>query len=136
MVSRGSGRGLSRGRTSRRNTRNLQWMQRPVNKSAGRSRAQCVQGTVEQRRREKGHRLGNGSTRKWATSVTGTGDRTASRRESRDRTRLPRDGEPGHPGSSGLSAQIASTARSAMHIVGETLPENTYKRAVIRPARR
>ena len=98
-------------------------MQRPVNKNAGRSRAQCVQGRVEQRRREKGQRLGNASTRKQATSVAGTIDRTARRRESRrDRTRLSRAGEPGHPGSPGLTAQRASTARSATHIVGEMPP--------------
>ena len=48
--------------------------------------------------------------KKLATSVAGTVDCTASRRESRrDSTRLPRAGEPGHPGSPGHSAQRAST---------------------------
>ena len=34
-----------------------------MNKSSGRSHTQCVQSRVEPRRREKGQRLGNGSTR-------------------------------------------------------------------------
>ena len=119
-VSRGSRRGLSR-----RNPRNLRWKQRSENKNTGQSHAQCVLGTGEQRRREKGQRLGNASTRKWATSVDRTVDCTARRRESRrDHTRLPRAGEPSHPGSPGLMAQKASTARSATHYVSNTLPEN------------
>ena len=90
-VSRGSRRGPSLGRTSRRYPRNLQWMQRPVNKSVGQSRAHLVQGRVEQRRREKARRRGKVSTTKRATTLAGAVDRTLSRRESqRDSTRLPR----------------------------------------------
>ena len=68
MGSRGSGRGPSLGRTSRRYPRNLRWMQCPVNKSVGRSYAQLVQGRVEQRRREMARRRGKASTPKRVTS--------------------------------------------------------------------
>ena len=56
--SRGSGRGPNLGRTSRRFPRNLQGMQRPLNKSVIRSRAHLAQGRVEQSRREKARRRG------------------------------------------------------------------------------
>ena len=85
-------------------------------------RAVCSE---QSRAKEKGKRpkTRERQYKKRATSVAGTADSTASRRKSwRERTRLPRAGEPGHPGNPGLSAQRASTAQSAMHNIGETLP--------------
>ena len=95
-------------------------------------------GSELSRAKEKGKRLKTRERqyKKQATSVVGTVNRTTIRRESqRDHTKLPRAGEPGHPGSPRLTAQRASTARSAMHTVGGTLPENTHKRTVNSPAR-
>ena len=88
----------------------------------------CAAWSEQSRVKEKGKRP---KTREWqykkrTTSVAGTVDRTASRRESRrDRWRSPRAREPGHPRSQG--------SRPREH---QQLPKNTYKRTVISPARR
>ena len=136
-VNRGSGQGPRLGWTSRRNP--------------GKSTADAMSREQEQRAKpysvcpepsrakEKGKKpkTRERQYKKRATSVTRTVDHTARRRESRrDRTRSPRAGEPGHPGSPGLTAQRASTPRSAMHTGGETLPDKTYKRTVSSPTRR
>ena len=134
---RGSGQGLRLGRTCQRNLRKS-----TTDATSGEQERRAKPNAVcpePSQAKEKGKRpkTWERQNKKGVTSVTWTVDRKASRRESwRDHTRLPRAGEPGHPGSPGLTAQRATTARSAMHTGGETLPDKTYKRTVSSPARR
>ena len=109
---RGSGRGPSLGRTSRRYPRNHWWMRCLVNKSGGRNRAHLVQGRVKQRRRGKGKRRGKVSTTKRATPLAGTVDHTTSRSDTLA-TQEPQ----------GSRSREHHPPEGATHFIGEKHPE-------------